>query len=234
MSQFGAEDKCSADLTEQFGLAASSLAVSKVSALVTGMKLLRNNVIDNKLAGNSVFIVSSGIMGLQHVLNDGRRSISVLYLTDDVIDLRHCKKTTGSSLIALSTVSICQLGGSDFDAMINDSLKRRKLFLSNSRNQLDQITQHCVDLGKKSAAEKFSSFLFECRNRQEIDDDKKTVDLMLNRIDIADYLGLRQETLSRVVAKLERYGLIKIEDDNQFGILDLTKLRQIANGKKMA
>ncbi len=234
MSQLGVKDNCSAELTEQTGFAASNLVASNISAWTTHVSLLRSTIIENKLANDSVFIVSSGIMGLQHVLSDGRRSISLLYRSGDVIDLRHCKKTTGSSLVALSTANICQLAGTDYDAMINDSPKKRNLFLSNSRNQLDRVTRHCVDLGKKSAAEKFSSFLLECRNRQKIDNDRNPIDLMLNRIDIADYLGLRQETLSRVVAKLERSGLIGISDDNQFGILDMTKLRQIADGAKMA
>lgn len=223
------KNDCSVKLANHPDFAFAKMDSGRFSIQSCPKELKRHQIVETALLASKVFIVSSGVVGLQHYLNDGRRSISTLYLSGDVIDLRHSRNSNGGNLVALSLVNICQFEGVDYDEILNDSPNQRREFLSNSKHQLDVITKHCVDLGKKSAAEKFSSFLFECRSRQKFSNGK-SIDLLLHRVDIADYLGLRHETLSRVIGKLERFGLIKIEQNNQLRIVDMAALRQIANG----
>ena len=78
--------------------------------------------------------------------------------------------------------------------------------------------------------EKVAAFVFECRHRAGWENSNNHIPLLLQRVDIADYLGLRQETLSRAIAKLERNKLIKINDGNLVKTPNLNCLGQIANG----
>lgn len=89
---------------------------------------------------------------------------------------------------------------------------------------------HCTDLGKKTALERTAAFFFECSNRFAPGNGKRSIPLILHRIDIADYLGLRQETLSRAITKLEQKILIRIDESNCVKILNFKHLKQIANG----
>jgi len=54
--------------------------------------------------------------------------------------------------------------------------------------------------------------------------------LAMSRSDIADYLGLTTETVSRTVTLLKKQGLIELLDDKQIGLSRLSALREIAEG----
>ena len=191
--------------------------------------LKRYDVIENWPENHSIFVITKGVAGLQNILSDGRRSILALFIAKDMIDSSLCQSTKSGCLIALTNlegfwVEDATCGKSN--AMCSNHLLA---FRQSMIQQNKFMIRHCNDLGKKSAIEKIAAFMFECRHRVGQKNNNR-IPLLLQRVDIADYLGLRQETLSRAIAKLERNKLIKIIDGNLVKILDLKCLRQIANG----
>jgi len=90
------------------------------------------------------------------------------------------------------------------------------------REQIHFAADHSVDLGKKSAPERL--------RRQMGGEGCETVDLALRRSDIADYMGLQPETVSRGLKELERRGLISLKGRSRVVIHDEPALRQLANG----
>jgi len=77
--------------------------------------------------------------------------------------------------------------------------------------ELTQAQDHMVLLGRRSAEEKVATFLIGWRDRlARLSALTKTVPLPMSRQDIADYLGLTIETVSRTFTKLERDGVIEI------------------------
>ncbi len=175
-----------------------------------------------------IIIISSGAAGLQHFLKDGRRTISTIFLAGEVLDFNQIRGSGGSLC--------CLLPG---EARVFNAVELEKLQQENSQAWATLMigkfrccsltTNHLVDLARKSAIEKLASFIFECRNRQATDRGK-LINLILNRIDIADYMGLRPETLSRAFTKLKRLKLIACEYGDHIHILNEPALRQIANG----
>jgi CRP/FNR family transcriptional regulator len=80
-----------------------------------------------------------------------------------------------------------------------------------ARQELSLAQDHMVSLGRRSAEERVAAFLIGWQNRlQKIGRAAKTVYLPMSRQDIADYLGLTVETVSRTLTKLERDGVIVI------------------------
>jgi CRP/FNR family transcriptional regulator len=183
------------------------------------------------LNGSSVFIISTGAIGLRHMLGDGRQTISILFLEGEVLDLRNMEKS-GGSLTCLLPVTGYLFDGNTFDRMQTEDEEFRSEQNANHVRQLNFAAKHCVDLARKSAIEKLASYIFECRKRQQIGR-TDMVSLKLRRSDIADYLGLRVETLSRGFTKLKQLKLIADEDVENVHILNEPVLRQLANGTPM-
>jgi CRP/FNR family transcriptional regulator, anaerobic regulatory protein len=175
-----------------------------------------------------IVIISSGAAGLQHFLKDGRRTISTIFLAGEVLDYSQIRGSGGSLC--------CLLPGQAqmFNAVVLEKLRQENpqawstLMIGKFRC-CSQTTNHSVDLARKSAVEKLASFIFECRNRQTAER-SKLINLILNRIDIADYMGLRPETLSRAFTKLKQLKMIACERGDYIHILNEPALRQIANG----
>ncbi len=187
------------------------------------------NILEGEmLASCPILVISSGAIGLQHFLKDGRRSISDIFLAGEILDFRHMGVSNGTL--------ICLLSGEAklFEAEIFDRFQQKnphlRAALTANHFRHNRFTaSHCVDLALKSATEKLASFIFECRSRQMIAHGQK-IRLILKRIDIADYMGLRPETLSRAFTKLIQRKLIAYDDRNHIHILNEPLLRQIANG----
>ena len=175
-----------------------------------------------------VAVISTGAVGLQHILKDGRRSISTIFLAGEVLDFEQLSAREGT-LNCLSPVVLKLFKQSVFRKLEQEDSKVRQALTDSFYRHCRFTTSHCVDLARKSAVEKLASFIFECRSRT-LDSEEERVCLLLKRIDIADYMGLRPETLSRAFAKLRERGLIEFEGIDFVRVLDESALKQIAAG----
>ena len=97
-------------------------------------------------------------------------------------------------------------------------------------HELAAAQQQFVLLGRKTASERLASFLLLLADRTSAADGKKSlvVRLPMSRSDIADYLGLTKETVSRVISSLKRDRIIRIESLEMIRILDRGGLEQLS------
>ncbi|MGI9503239.1 MAG: Crp/Fnr family transcriptional regulator [Geminicoccaceae bacterium] len=92
---------------------------------------------------------------------------------------------------------------------------------------------HIADLAAKTPLERVASVLFEFRRWPEgqvSGRDQPVVRIPMRRTDIADYLGMKPETLCRAVRSLEQERLIRTLDADRILMADVIGLRRIANG----
>jgi CRP/FNR family transcriptional regulator, anaerobic regulatory protein len=172
------------------------------------------------LAGETVFAqeemttsfynLLEGIMRLYKLLPDGRRQIIGFALPGDFLGLAASARHNFSA-DAIGPVALCQFSKSAF-ARFNESrpdLLRRINELA--VRELSRAQDHMVLLGRRSAEEKVATFLVGWRDRLvQVTGPSRTVPLPMSRQDIADYLGLTIETVSRTFTKFERDGVIEI------------------------
>ncbi len=97
-----------------------------------------------------------------------------------------------------------------------------------ANNELALAHERMLLLGRKSAAEKVASFLLSLpRNANRIDE----IDLPMTRGDIADYLGLTLETVSRTLSGFVRQQIVRNASPRIVTILDMARLSALAAGE---
>ena len=188
---------------------------------------------DDVLQRWPIFAIESGVISLQHLLTDGRKTIAAFFMRGDVIDMRNTSNRKLGHLIALSDVGVCRLSERVFDRIIDENPDARRLIWDNLRDQTFRAIDHSSDLAKKQAQEKLASFIFECSHRApQARKREDLVDIPIRRRDLAEYLGMQPETVSRCFKTLEERRIIKVTDLSVIKILDLPALRRIANGAR--
>ena len=150
-----------------------------------------------------VYKVVKGAVRCLRVLADGRRQIFQFYLPGDVfgveagLEHRATAEALADSVVIVARRSV--LASDDGD------LPRRLWRLAVSDLQFSQ--DHVLMLGRRAACEKVASLLVELADRMGSDE---TVELPMSRQDMADYLGLTIETVSRTLTHLQVSGLISM------------------------
>lgn len=195
--------------------------------------LKRGEAIDSEeLLMWPIVAISSGVISMQHLLEDGRKTIAAMFMQGDIIDMRGISNRNRGHLIALGKANICRLSPVIFEGIIESNLNAQRVAWNNLRNQAYRAIDHAADLAKKQALEKLASFIFECRGRQAKGVSKCSVHIPVRRIDLADYLGMQPETVSRSFREMENRKILTFQDISNLKILDIPTLRRIANGDK--
>ncbi len=184
------------------------------------------------LAHWPIIAIDNGVMSMQHLLQDGRKTIAALFMRGDIIDLRNISNRNRGALIALGKVDVCRLSPKVFEDVMARNPDAQKVIWENLRDQAFRAMDHSGDIAKKQALEKLASFIFECRNRQVGFSDGDLVEIPVRRIDLAEYLGMQPETVSRCFKDLEKREIIAAPSLNALKLLNVPLLRRIANGDK--
>jgi CRP/FNR family transcriptional regulator, anaerobic regulatory protein len=124
---------------------------------------------------------------------------------------------------AIGEVALCRFSRADLTEFIQSSPNIMRLMIEFAMRELDMAQDQLLLLGNGSAEEKVAIFLVSWRNRlARLTALSGTVPLPMRRQDIADFLGLKLETVSRTLAKLEQKNAIRLVPKGVF----LTGLEQ--------
>jgi CRP/FNR family transcriptional regulator, anaerobic regulatory protein len=158
----------------------------------------------------SVYNLLEGVMRLYKLLPDGRRQIVGFALPGDFLGVAASARH-GFSADAIGAVTVCRFSKNSFARFIQDRPHLLRRINELAVRELGQAQDHMVLLGRRSAEEKVAAFLIGWRDRlAQLNGPSKTVALPMSRQDIADFLGLTIETVSRTFTKLERDRVIGI------------------------
>jgi CRP/FNR family nitrogen fixation transcriptional regulator len=163
-----------------------------------------------------VYKVLSGAVRDVRILTDGRRQIGAFHLLGDVFGL-DCGESHRYSAEAIVDSEIAMVRRSVLDkATEDDGCAARKLWSLTSRD-LQRLQDHMLLLGRKSAVERVATFLVGMSSRGRAGE---AVDLPMSRSDIADFLGLTIETVSRTLTQLERARAISMPSSRHIVLHD--------------
>jgi CRP/FNR family nitrogen fixation transcriptional regulator len=167
--------------------------------------------------------VINGVVRTCKFLSDGRRQIEAFYREDDVFGFESgvthrltAEAVCGCTLIAYRRKGVEQL------AAASEALSQQlfRYFMQG----LARAQEHALVLGRRSAVERVGTFLHEAAEQSS---DGRTIILPMTRQDIADYLGLTIETVSRTLSQLEREKVIALASTRQIRIRDLDRLEDL-------
>lgn len=156
--------------------------------------------------------ILSGVVKLSKLLSDGRQQIVGLQFAPDFLG-RPFSKQSDVTAEAATDVTICQFPSSDLHEMMAASEGLEMRLHQQSLKELDEARDWMLTLGRRTATEKVSMFLLQLARHsdpyREPDFDKPlSIVVPLTRADIADFLGLTIETVSRQFTKLRKDGII--------------------------
>jgi CRP/FNR family transcriptional regulator len=178
------------------------------------------------LAG-SVFNVTEGMVRLYKSLPDGRRQIVGFALPGDFLGLALMDRY-GVAAEAVTQVRVCRFARPDFLAYVDGKPHLLRRLHEFAGHELSLAQDQMLLLGRRTAEEKVAAFLLNLQARYaRIGTPSVTVALPMSRQDIADYLGLTIETVSRTLTRLAREKVIVIVPDG-VRLLIAARLDQLA------
>ena len=176
---------------------------------------------------NNVYEVADGSVMLYKLLPDGRRQVVEILGPGDLFGVP-AGDVYDTSAETLTETLVHMISTKDAENSNTIQQHMKKCLVS----QVQNLHEHAVLLGRKSAHERVASFLmrfvpsrgdFGCIGPKG-DEDQSVVTLHMTRQEIADFLGLTIETVSRVLSDMKRRKVITMEKQDRIRIMNVCGL----------
>lgn len=169
-----------------------------------------------------IYQVVSGAVRTYKILNDGRRQIGAFYLPGDIFGLEvgdqhelSAEAICNCTVTVIKRSSLSSLAGCDNNVA--------QALWSLTARELQRVQKHVLLL-VRTAQERVASFLLEMADRSAA---AGSIELPMSRQDIADYLGLTIETVSRTLTALEGQAAIALPSARRVQLKNLRELRRL-------
>jgi CRP/FNR family nitrogen fixation transcriptional regulator len=167
--------------------------------------------------------VTSGVVRTCKFLSDGTRQIDAFHVAGDVFGFA-CGDEHGLSAEAVSDCRVTRHRRRGLEHLLASDDAMAASVFSYAMRCLEHARSHAFLLGRGTAVQKLAAFLSEMSSLMPAGD---MVDLAMTRQDIADYLALTIETVSRTLAQLERDGVIALSSARRIRLKNLSALRAL-------
>jgi CRP/FNR family transcriptional regulator, anaerobic regulatory protein len=172
--------------------------------------------------------ILSGVVKLSKLTADGRQQIVGLQFAPDFLG-RPFARVGNLSAEAATDVRLCSFPASVLEELIRQSPELEHRLHQQTLKELDEARDWMMTLGRKTAAEKVASFLHLIATHYDPEAENSagttTFDIPLKRADIADFLGLTIETVSRQITKLRQAGVINVTNNRTVHVLNMSQLK---------
>lgn len=184
--------------------------------------------------------VVSGTVKLTKTLPDGRQQIVGLLFAPDFLG-RAYSKTNPYTAEAATEVEICTFPHAAFERLAGEYPGLQQRLFQHTLDELDAAREWMLLLGRKTAEEKVASFLLMlakrsltigCSHSKALD--VPSFELPLTRADMADFLGLTIETVSRQITRLKTSKAIRLASNRLIEVPNLQYLAKIAGQEEFS
>ena len=174
-----------------------------------------------------MFSLTAGVMKLYTVLADGRRQVVAFHFPGELIafdadEPYHCTAE------AVTAATLCRFHADRFVPFANDNPVLAQARQQRTTRDLAAAQTRLAVLGQTTARERLAHFLCDVYRRTAMGEARPgLVHLPMLRSDVADYLGLANETISRELTALRAAGVIRSISRTQLEIPDFDRLRRL-------
>lgn len=179
----------------------------------------------------TTYNVISGTMRLTRLGSDGRRQILAFLFTGNYIGLT-ADQTYHFNAEAVTDVELCAFDRKRLDTLFRLHPDMEKEFRQMAGKILETANELLFTLGRRTAVERVATFLLFLMDAQRVPceaaPEQRRVSVPMTRTDIADYLGLTIETVSRAISKLKRDKVIHLASAHEIEITSYPRLRRLA------
>ncbi len=178
--------------------------------------------------------IVTGAVKLTKLLSDGRQQIVGLQFPPDFLG-RAFKERSPYFAEAATEVELCIFPKPAFEKILKEKPDMEFRLFQDTLDELDAARDWMLLLGRKTAAEKVASFLHMIARRSPMigcahhnGGDEIRFQMPLSRSEIADYLGLTIETVSRQIGRLKSDGVLQLHATREFSVLDMQRLAEVS------
>jgi len=179
--------------------------------------------------------IVSGVVKLTKTLADGRQQIVGLQFASDFLG-RPFRDRSVYEATAVNDVHLCIYDRRQFEQLVREFPGFERRLFENTLDELDAAREWMLLLGRKSAEEKVASFILMVSkkmngiNGHANDGRPEKFDLPITRTEIADFLGLTIETVSRQISRLKSEKIIALQGLRTVAVLDPARLETASSG----
>jgi len=189
----------------------------------------RRTIVSEGAPALSFFSIVSGVVKLYRSLPDGRTQIIGFRFPGDFFAISDTETYT-TTAEALTVVEACRFSKSRLTRIMQSFPQAQSKILEMCYRYLSESEHHIILLGRKTAKEKVASFLLQYGEQfgREAIQKNHHICMPMTRGEIADFLGLTTETVSRNLTSLARDNAITIGLPHSIRLLNLDLLRHIS------
>jgi len=189
----------------------------------------KENIFLQQETATNLYNITEGNVKIYHLLSDGRIQIIGFLYPGDFFGA-YKKGKYNYSAEAIGDVRLCVFKQEVLDKYLGKNMNLAKELLHMTSHELTLAQDRIGVLGKMNANERMARFILNISNqRARIGWQDNPISLPMTRQDIADYLGLTLETVSREITKLKISNIIKVMNSKQFFINNKSALTLICN-----
>jgi CRP/FNR family transcriptional regulator, anaerobic regulatory protein len=181
---------------------------------------------EGDLAGH-IFDVIVGVLRVYRILPDGRRAIMGFIHPGEMLGVSFLDRYLFTAE-AVTSVKVRRFSRGRFFSLVNESPELRPQLFAILCDEMSAAQDQMLLLGRKSAEERVASFLLAVHRKNGAGN---VVTLPMSRLDVADYLGLTIETVSRTMTGLMRRGLIVATGRHTIALHRMSALREVAGAE---
>ena len=181
-------------------------------------------------ASDHVYNVVSGTLMMTRLGADGRRQILAFLLTGSFIGFSS-DQLYRFNVEAVTPSELCRFERKKLEPLFQAYPEMERRFRQMAARVIESSLDLVFTLGRRNATERMSAFLLHLREmqREEGHGPADTAwQIPMTRTDIADYLGLTIETVSRVLSRLKAKGIVRLPTLHSFEIADEARLVRAA------
>ena len=179
-------------------------------------------------------IIVKGIVKLTRMLPDGREQIVGLLSGSDILgDIETA--VSHDTVECVTDVELCCFRRKQFETVLDKHPELAHHLLKKAGSNLDEARDWMTVLGRLGATEKVARFILWLHRQQQTGcqhlaagEDQDTIQLQLKREEIAGFLGITIETVSRNLTKLKTDNIIEMLDTKSIRVLNINRLRDLA------
>lgn len=185
------------------------------------------SLFDDDEPADALFEITAGVIKLYKLLADGRCQVIDFLYPGELLGLSVGERYAYTAE-AVGPAAARRYARKPFEAIVADDPALARRLMGRVSDELRAAQDHLLLLGRKSAGERVASFLLALAGRSE---DDESLDIPMTRSDIADYLGLTTETVSRTFSQLKAQGIISILSMRRAAIRRRDVLHHAAQGE---
>lgn len=162
---------------------------------------------------HNIYCVHSGKLKLSKLGKDGKEQIVRFAKAGDILGYRSLLSNDPyhANAIVMEDAEICVIPKATFQKLMEENYKLSLNMIQLLSKDLKSAEQHLIDVAQKSVRERIAESLVLLINLFGYKEDKKTIDLIITRSEIADLAGTTTETTIRTLSQFSHENIIQLE-----------------------